>query len=158
MAPPVYPNNQTRFPAYPEPGAGPPADEPRYHPNMAPTARAHSRSSLATNPLSERVGEAMGNALESMKNIPDRLQDMKERFTIIRGRAQEDLAAKASEVAEDVKERASDARNRAEQMARDMRTRTELYASQDPLGFIARAAVVGVVLGIALRIWRDHAD
>lgn len=156
MAPPVYPNNQTRFPAYPEPGAGPPADEPRYHPNMAPSV--HSRSSLATNPLAERVGEVMGNALESVKNIPDRLQDMKERFTVIRGRTQEDLAAKASEVAEDVKERASDARYRAQQMARDLRARTELYAREDPLGFIGRAAAVGVVLGIALRIWRDHAD
>jgi ElaB/YqjD/DUF883 family membrane-anchored ribosome-binding protein len=156
MAPPVYPNNQTRFPAYPEPGAGPPADEPRYHPNMAPMA--HSRSSLAASPLAERVGEVMGSALDSVRTIPDRLQDMRERFTVIRGRAQEDLAARASEVAEDVKERASDARLRAGQLARDLRTRAELYARQDPLGFIARAAVAGIALGIALRIWRDHAD
>ena len=88
MAEPVYPNNQTRFPAYPEPGAGPPADQLGYHPNLSPASRTPTRSSLAYNPLAERMGDAVGSAIESVKSIPDRLQEMKQRFTVIRGRAQ----------------------------------------------------------------------
>ncbi len=145
MAEPVYPNNQTRFPAYPEPGAGPPA-EPHYS-NLSPASRTPTRSSLAYNPLAEKVGDVVGSAIESVKSLPDRLQEMKQRFTVIRGRAQEDLAARASDVAGDVKERASDLRSRAQRMARE-----------DPLRFIARAAVAGAVMGIVLRIWRDHAE
>jgi ElaB/YqjD/DUF883 family membrane-anchored ribosome-binding protein len=147
MANRVYPNNETRFPAYPEPGAGPPPDEPRYHPNLAPVARTETRSNLALNHAAERVGVIVSSAVEKVKELPDRLQDMKERFTVIRGRAQEDLAARAGDVAEDVRERAQRTVTRAERLAREY-----------PLGFIAGAAVFGLVLGIALRVWRDHAD
>jgi ElaB/YqjD/DUF883 family membrane-anchored ribosome-binding protein len=147
MADRVYPNNETRFPAYPEPGAGPPLDEPRYHPNFAPAARAQTRSNLALNNAAERVGNMVSSAVERVKELPDRLQYMKERFTVIRGRAQEDLATRAGDVADDLRLRARSSATRAERLARE-----------NPLGFIAGAAGLGFVLGFALRIWRDHAD
>jgi ElaB/YqjD/DUF883 family membrane-anchored ribosome-binding protein len=149
MAKPVYPNNPTPFPAYPEPGTAP--DEPRYHPNFAPAGRAETRSNLALNSAAERVGNMVGNAVEKVKELPDRLQDMKKRFTVIRGRSPEELSSKAGEMAEDMKEKAqrtvSDARSRADRMARE-----------NPMRFIAGAAIFGLVLGIVLRLWRDHGD
>jgi ElaB/YqjD/DUF883 family membrane-anchored ribosome-binding protein len=148
MAEPVYPNNETRFPAYPEPRGAPAADEPRYHPNLAPVERAGNRSSLALNSAAENIGSAVGNAVE---NARTRLQEMKQRFTVIRGRAKEDISTKATEVAEDLKDQ-------AQRTAVEARTRAERLARQDPFRFIMMAAAVGVVLGIMLRIWRDHAD
>jgi ElaB/YqjD/DUF883 family membrane-anchored ribosome-binding protein len=146
MADPVYPNNETRFPAYPEPGGGP--AETRYHPNLAPVARTETRSNLALNSAAENIGSAVGSAVE---NARTRLQEMKQRFTVIRGRAQEDISTKATEVAEDLKEQ-------AQRTVTDARSRAERLARQDPFRFIVMAAAVGVVLGIMLRIWRDHAD
>jgi ElaB/YqjD/DUF883 family membrane-anchored ribosome-binding protein len=146
MADPVYPNNETRFPAYPEPGRGP--GEPRYHPNLAPVSRAETRSNLALNSAAENIGSAVGTAVE---NARTRLQEMKQRFTLIRGRAQEDISTKASEVAEDLKDQ-------AQRRVTQARSRAELLAQQEPLRVIMMAGVVGVVLGITLRIWRDHGD
>lgn len=148
MAEPVYPNHETRSPAYPEPGGGFPADEPGYHPNRAPVARAETRSNLALNSAAENIGSAVGSTVESART---RLQEMKQRFTVIRGRTQRDLSIKASEVAEDLKDQ-------AQRTVTDARTRAERLARRNPFAFIAGAAAVGFVLGIVLRIWRDHGD
>lgn len=148
MAEPVYPNNETRFPAYPEPGGGPAAGEARYHPNLAPVERAATRDNLALNSAAENIGSAVGNAVE---NARTRLQEMKERFTVIRGRAQRDLSTKASEVADELKQQ-------AQRTVSDARTRAEHLARRNPLEFIAAAAAFGFVMGIVLRLWRDHAD
>jgi ElaB/YqjD/DUF883 family membrane-anchored ribosome-binding protein len=149
MANRVYPSNQTRFQAYAEPG--PLTDEPQYHPNFAPAGRVETRSNLVLNSAAERVGNMVGNAVEKVKELPDRLQDMKKRFTVIRGRSTEELSSKAGEMAEDVKEK-------AQRTVSDARTRAELMARENPMRFIAGAAILGVVLGIVLRFWRDHGD
>ena len=93
----------------------------------------------------------VGNAVEKVKELPDRLQDMKKRFTVIRGRSTEELSGKAGEMAEEVKEK-------AQRTILDARTRAELMARENPMRFIAGAAILGVVLGIVLRFWRDHGD
>jgi ElaB/YqjD/DUF883 family membrane-anchored ribosome-binding protein len=111
-------------------------------------ARTETRSNLALNSAAENIGSAVGSAVE---NARTRLQEMKQRFTVIRGRAQEDISTKATEVAEDLKEQ-------AQRTVTDARSRAERLARQDPFRFIVMAAAVGVVLGITLRIWRDHAD
>ncbi len=145
MADPVYPNNQSRFPAYPEP-----VEEPLYHPNLSP-ARAETRSNLALSAAAERVGNMVGSALERVKELPDRLQVMKQRFTVIRGRKQAELSDRASELADDVK-------NKAQRTVENARSRAERLAYDEPMKLIAGAAGVGIVLGIALRLWRDHGD
>ena len=147
MAEPVYPNHEMRFPA-PEPGGGFPADEPNFHPDLAPTARAETRSNLALNSAAENIGSAVGNAVGSART---RLQEMKQRFTVIRGRTQRDLSATASEVSEELKDQ-------VQRTVSDARTRAEILARRNPFGFIAAAAAVGFALGILLRIWRDHAE
>jgi ElaB/YqjD/DUF883 family membrane-anchored ribosome-binding protein len=146
MSDPVYPNNETRFPAYPEPGRSP--GEPRYHPNLAPVARAESRSNLALNNAAENIGSAVGSAVD---NARTRLQEMKQRFVVIRGRTQQDLSAKASVMAEDLK-------LQAQRTVTDARTRAERLARQNPFALISTAAAAGLVLGFVLWIRRDHAD
>ncbi len=132
MAEPLYRNQQTRTTPFSEPGepASPPSD-------MQAAA--------------ERVGDAVGSAVEKVKQLPDRLQEMKDRFTVIRGRAQEDLSARASELADDLKQQAQLTVSRA-------RTRADRLRREKPLAVILGAAAVGLVLGIVLRLWRDHAD
>ncbi len=151
MAESVYPKNKTRFPAYSEPGGGPPLHEPRYHSNVAPVGRTETRSNLALSDAAERVGNAVGSAVEKVRELPERLQQMKERFTVIRGRTQEDLSTKAGEIADDLKQQAQLTVTRA-------RTRARYIAREHPRAVILGAAVVGMVLGIVLRVWRDHAD
>jgi len=146
MGDPVYPNNQSRFPAYPEP-----VEEPRYHPNFAPVGRAETRSNLALSSAAERVGELFGSALERVKELPDRLQVMKQRFTVIRGRKQAELSGRASELADDVKQK-------AQRTVMNARNRAERLAHEKPMHFIAGAVGIGLALGIALRLWRDHGD
>ena len=111
-------------------------------------ARAETRSNLALNSAAENIGSAVGSTVESART---RLQEMKQRFTVIRGRTQRDLSIKASEVAEDLKDQ-------AQRTVTDARTRAERLARRNPFAFIAGAAAVGFVLGIVLRIWRDHGD
>ncbi len=149
MAQAVYPNDEARFPAYPEPGGNP--AQPVYRPNAAPVAHARSESNLALNNAAETVGEAVGSAVTTVKELPDRLQEMKERFTVIRGRAQQDIKTKAVDLADDLKEQ-------AKRTAEQARTRAETISRQQPLAVILGAAAVGMLLGIFLRIWRDHAD
>jgi len=145
MGDPVYPNNQSRFPAYPEP-----VEAPRYHPNLAP-ARTETRANLALSTAAERVGIMVGTALERVKELPDRLQVMKQRFTVIRGRKQAELSNRASELAGDVKDK-------AQRTVSNARSRAERLAHEEPMKFIAGAAAIGLVLGTALRLWRDHDD
>lgn len=152
MAQPVYPNHETRFPAYPEPGDGPAASELGYDPSPVPVGCVvETRSNLALDHAAERVGNAVGSAVEKVKELPDRLQSMKERFTVIRGRAQRDLKSRATDLAEDFKDQ-------AERTVTQARTRAERLAHEQPLVVILGAAGFGLIMGAALRIWRDHAE
>ncbi len=132
MAEPVYRNSELT--PYPEPGELPKA---------LPQSDIHAAA--------ERVGDAVGSAVEKVKELPGRLQEMKDRFTVIRGRAQRDLSNRAEEIADDLKQQAQLTVSRA-------RTRAERLRREQPLAVILGAAAFGMVLGIVLRIWRDHAD
>ncbi len=127
--------------------------EPVYRTEPVPYCDPEPVSGATSNVqvAAERVGDAVGAAVEKVKELPDRLQDMKERFTVIRGRAQEDITNRASELADDLKEQAQVTVDRA-------RLRAQRLKRENPLAVIAGAAVLGLVLGIVLRIWRDHAD
>ncbi len=96
------------------------------------------------NETAEAIGSAVGSAVETVKHLPDRFQDMKERFTVIRGRAQEEAAS-----------RAADLKETAQQRAREARTRAAHYSHEYPLHVIAAAAGLGFIVGIVMRIWRS---
>lgn len=99
----------------------------------------------------QAVGSAVGQAVQTVRDLPDRLRlqqrvkEMKQRFTLIRGRAQEDARDKAQEL-----------KDKAGETWADTRTRAARLAHQYPFGVLAAAAGLGVVLGVALRIWRDR--
>jgi ElaB/YqjD/DUF883 family membrane-anchored ribosome-binding protein len=92
----------------------------------------------------ESVGAAVGKAISTARDVPRRLSVMKERFTVIRGRVQEDTTTAAVEMRENARQKIVRARSR-----------TEIYAHEYPLKFIARVGIAGFVLGMMLRAWRS---
>lgn len=135
------------------------------------------------NSAAETVGSALGAAVSSVRNIPSTLHEAKSRFTVIRGRKQQDVEDAAEgtmnrirEAGADIKERAregldearerlagvkdqalkrvDDARERLQQTG----ARADHLAHEYPLHVIAGAAAFGMLLGIGLRIWRDYAS
>ncbi len=126
---------------YPDPAAQP----------ELPPARSERLTDAA-----ESVGTVVGSAVHTVRHLPDRLQEMKERFTVIRGRTK----ARASDTAADLKETAEqklqDARNLASRRLHDARERASEIANEYPLHVIAGAAAFAFVFGIILRIWRAH--
>ncbi len=114
-------------------------------PNRELPAEAAATRNPRLNETAEAIGGAVGSAVDTVRHLPERLQEMKERFTVIRGRVQEDAATTATEWKETAREKAAQARNRAAQLAHDY-----------PLHVIAAVAGLGFILGVALRIWRSR--
>jgi hypothetical protein len=92
----------------------------------------------------ETVGSAVGRAVNMARDLPRRVEEMKERFTIIRGRAKEDAAATAEEVRETAKHK-----------MRQAQTRVQFYAREYPIEFILGVGAFGFVIGMFLRAWRS---
>ena len=111
-------------------------------------SRGRPRESARMSHTAESIGSALGSAVERAKRFPDelpkRLQGIKKRFTLIAGRARD----RAHSAVEDAQETATEGVHRA-------RNRAERMAEEQPLHVIAGAAVFGLVLGIALQIWRN---
>ncbi len=104
------------------------------------------RSRPRLNGTAEAIGSAVGTAVETVRHLPDRLQDMKARFTVVRGRAREQAAIRAEDWKQTARSRVYEARNRA-----------QFYAREYPLHVIAATAGAAFILGFALRIWRSRA-
>lgn len=146
MGEPVYPNVRS-----PEPVEKEPADVRRLLPVdseiVAPRAPAPSRVQGAA----ETIGSGVGRAVSAVRDLPDRLrlqqrlEEMKQRFTVIKGRAQEDALDTAGELKDKASVKWADARTRASRLAR-----------QYPFAVVLGAAGAAFILGVALRIWRDH--
>ncbi len=92
----------------------------------------------------QTVGSAVGKVVNKARELPGRLAEMKERFTVIRGRTQENAASKASEIGENAKQKVSEAR-----------TRIEHYAHESPLQFVLGVGGACFVVGMILRMWRS---
>ena len=152
----------------------------------------HERENPRLNQAAESVGRALGSAVSGVRGIPDKLNEGKQRFTVIRGGAGdtasdakkkvneaveqakqkgEELVGKAREKGEELvdkaRERGSElaeqARVKGEELAEQAqirfeqaRARVEHVARHDPLRVIGAAAVFAVIVGIVLRLWRDH--
>lgn len=130
------------------------------------------------NQAAETVGRALGTAVSGVRGIPEKLNDTKQRFTVIRGGAGEGAKAKVNEAVEQAKQKGEElvdkAREKGEELVEQARTkgeelkeqaqirfeqaraRVEHVARHDPFRVIGVAAVCGVILGIVLRVWRDH--
>ncbi len=114
-------------------------------PERALPARGSTTASPRLNEAAEAVGSAVGSAVEAVRNLPDRVQDVKERFGVIQGRAQKQAASAAEQW-----------KWRAKARVRSARLRTHEFAQEYPLHVIAGVAAAGFVLGFVLRIWRSR--
>lgn len=175
MADPVYPNHS------------PERELPEH---ATPSAIGHIPGTPANprlNSAAESVGSALGTAVSSVRGIPNKLQDAKARFTVIRGRQAQDVQDAAeqtvnrirdagAELTEQARERLADVKSQAQQRLGEVRDaaiqrvddarqsllqardRADHLAHEYPLHVIAGAAAFGMLLGFGLRIWRDHAS
>ena len=116
----------------------------REYPDSRPLGEIPEKPSPRLRGTAETVGSAVGKVMNTARDLPRRVAEMKERFTVIRGRTQENAAS----TAEDLKET-------AKQKARQAQTRVQHYAHEYPLQFIGAVGAAGVVLGIILRVWRS---
>ncbi|HYG99089.1 MAG TPA: hypothetical protein VD837_08155 [Terriglobales bacterium] len=91
----------------------------------------------------ESVGSVVGKAVGRVRDLPRRVSEMKERFTVIRGR-RGGAAPSAGELKETARQRVYEARSRA-----------EFYAHEYPVQFIAAAGAAAFVLGFIMRVWRS---
>jgi hypothetical protein len=128
----------SRIEAAVTPGCLPAADL-----GMTPGETTVERDRL--NNTAEAIGTAVGTAVERVRQIPERLADMKQRFTLIRGRARDRATDKAT-----------DLRDTAQDTARQVRTRAQYYANHYPVQTILGIAGVAFVFGFVLRIWRSN--
>jgi ElaB/YqjD/DUF883 family membrane-anchored ribosome-binding protein len=180
MRDPIYP---TREPITSDHPGVPRANEERELPERAtPSALGHIPDERESNPrlnqAAENVGRALGSAVSGVRGIPERLDEGKQRFTVIRGGATSNAKARVNEAVDQVRDKseelvdkaketgeklAAQARVKGEELKeqaqvrlQQVRARAEHIARHDPLRMIGAAAVFGVVLGFVLRIWRDH--
>lgn len=92
----------------------------------------------------ETVGSAVGRAVSKARDLPRRLAEMKQRFTVVRGRAREEAATTAEEV-----------RENARQKFQQAQTRVQHYAHEYPVHFILGVGAAAFVFGLFLRLWRS---
>jgi len=148
---PVYPNRQPLITA-PErelPEHATPSSLGRI-PGTSPNPRLNSAA--------ESVGNALGTAVSGVRHLPSTLQVAKARFTVIRGRKQRDVQEVADQALDRLREASAEVKEQARDGLEQARSRAEQLAHEYPIEFIAGAAAFGMLLGMGLRIWRDHAS
>lgn len=148
MSEPVTPMDELSNTEYPRPAALP---RPSQH-ELAelpvaelPVAEQQGRQYPRVSAAAETVGTIVGRTVERVRELPHRIQGLRERFTVISGRTREDAATAAAEWKETAKQKAYETRNRAQHLAHEY-----------PLQTILGTAAVAFVLGFALRIWRSN--
>jgi hypothetical protein len=97
------------------------------------------------NEAAEQIGSTVGRAIRGVRHLPEHLGELKDRFTVIRGRGQR----VAEEKAQEIKEAAT------EQVKRTRR-RIDLMISEYPIEMILATAGAAFLLGVSLRIWRSN--
>jgi ElaB/YqjD/DUF883 family membrane-anchored ribosome-binding protein len=99
----------------------------------------------------ENLKENLGNAAHKASNfLQGRARAARRRLEVIRGRAQ------SGELQEDLRARANDLAQTAQRQARVARSRAEFYARNYPVQFIGAAAAGAFAVGFLLRMWRDE--
>jgi ElaB/YqjD/DUF883 family membrane-anchored ribosome-binding protein len=159
-------------------------DTPNFDTYPAPTPSAE-RILPAGNPGDERLNEAaeqigatVGKAVRVVRQVPEQIGTLKDRFTVIRGRGQDAATEKARELKDIAGEKARELRDAAGEKARELRDaagqralelrraageqlyrarrRVDYVASEYPLQVILGAAGVAFLLGVGLRVWRSN--
>jgi vacuolar-type H+-ATPase subunit H len=164
MADPVYPNRAQTDPLQPTVLSDPDRALPE---RATPSQLGHipeptRPSNPRLNSAAETVGTALGSAVVQIRRAPDRvqggLQEAKQRFRVIRGRKGQEAKESLNDAVEKARQTGEDLKDTAQEKLTEARTRAQHLAHNYPLQTIATAAGIGFLLGIVLRLWRDHAD
>lgn len=139
----------------PESGVSPPTarvDPDRELPEQATPGRIGEWPTRTTapagHPPADRAGYALGTAAGRARQLGSRLQDqvhdriddLRSRFQVIRGRASENVQETAGELKRDARQNLNQLQSRAQYLAHE-------YPIQFVLGAAASAFVIGFVLG-----------
>jgi len=108
------------------------------------------------NDAAENVGTWVGTTVNRARALPEQLDRMRERFTVIAGRKREDAAGRAAEWKYRAQRRAGEVRESAEQQLLRARLRAQQVTNEYPLQVIAACAVLGFAAGVSLRLWRSR--
>ena len=165
MADPVYPNRQAQSdPLQPTVLSDPDRALPeRATPSQLGHIPTESRpSNPRLNSAAETVGSALGSAVVQVRRVPDRvqggLQEAKQRFQVIRGRQGQDAQAAVNDAVDKARQAGEEFKETAQEKLSEARSRADRLAHDYPLHVIGTAAAFGFLLGIVLRLWRDHAS
>jgi len=126
-------------------------DSPNFDTYPAPTPSAQrllpegTAGDARLNDAAEQIGSNIGRAIRSVRQLPEHLGSLKERFTVIRGRGRRVAGEKAEEL-----------KLAAGEQVRRARRRVDGVMNDYPLQLILGAAGVAFLLGVTLRIWRSN--
>lgn len=135
------------FDTYPAPSPGPEGVPPE---RQLETELPASNERL--NRTAENVGTAVGTAVNAVRDLPDRLQDMKQRLKIVRGAGE---PSKADEIKVKAKEKADELKETAGRKIDEARSRATHLANQYPIQVILAAGAIAFAVGLILRLWRS---
>ena len=147
-----------RYGSYPSPSpeelAGiPPGSQ---LPEHASTGRRMSDAEL--NATAERIGNAIGTAVDTVRNLPRQMQLVPQRIQSIRDQITGQVKDKSGEFAEDARETLQQFKSDAQLRVRQARERSARFANERPFAIIAGVAAIGLIAGVSLRLWRSYSD
>ena len=184
MADPSYPNREPS--ASDHPGVPRANAERELPERATPGAIGHipeSESSSRLNSAAETVGRTLGSAVSGARSTKDRftvirggageggakakveeaVEQVREKGEELVDRARQkgeelldQARATSRQLADQARTKGQEFKEQAQVRLEQARARAEHIARHDPLRVIGAAAVMGVVLGIFLRLWRDH--
>ena len=145
MAEPAMQNEIRVIASHPEQrldvGTSPPERQlPETASNVHPIGEWPTPPSRGYDRAARSVGNAIGTVVARAKQIPETVQELRSKFTLIRGRAAEGTMDRTAELSDTAARLARNARSQAKQVAHDY-----------PLQVVLGTAVLGFVIGFMLR-------
>ncbi len=140
------------FDTYPAPSPGSTAAPDRQLPEDPMGARLTETA--------ETIGTAVGKAVNTVRDLPERLEgmkdDMKHRLQVVRRQGGPSAGDKIKDKAEELKDKAGELKERAGEKVGKARQRASRLASENPLAVILAAGIAAFALGVILRLWRSN--
>lgn len=106
------------------------------------------------NTTAQKLGTVVGAAVDTVRNLPQRLQAVPQRIQEMKER----LLDASGEMRHDAADAAGELKASAEQRLRQTRRQARQFAYEKPFQVIAIAAGAAFCAGVALRIWRSSLE